>query len=138
MSGLQLALLDSAGADRWPGVRQFIAADASGSFGILPGHAAMVAVLRYGLARFEDAAGSWRYLALPGGVLRIADNVLTVCAVRYFLGDQPQQLVDQLAAAMSRDDSELQAARQTLARIDRSLLRRLADMQDSHLGLGGG
>jgi hypothetical protein len=48
--------------------------------------------------------------------------------VRYFLGDEPGALVAGLAREMARDDSELSTARQTLAKIDRSLLRRLADM----------
>lgn len=133
MNGFRLSLLDSRGVERFEGVRQFIGADGSGAFGILAGHEALVAVLRYGLARFEDASGVWRYAALPGGILRFRDNALSIAAVRYFLGDEPAALVERLAAEMARDDSELSVARQTLVKIDRSLLRRLAD-----LGGGGG
>lgn len=128
MSTFGLALLDSHGENRFARVRQFVGADASGVFGILPGHGAMVAVLRYGLARFLDDTGAWHYAALPGGVLRFSNNALSIMAVRYFLGDEPGALVDHLASEMARDDSELSTARQTLAKIDRSLLRRLADM----------
>jgi F-type H+-transporting ATPase subunit epsilon len=133
MRTFRLALLDSGGADRFERVRQFIGADASGAFGILAGHESMVVVLRYGLIRFLDDSDVWRYAALPGGILRFRDNALSVAAVRYFLGDEPGTLVDHLAREMARDDSELSAARQTLAKIDRSLVRRLAEMD----GRGG-
>jgi len=133
MKTFALALFDSAGADRYERVRQFVGADGSGAFGILAGHEPMVAVLRYGLARFEDGVGNWHYVALPGGILRFNDNALSVAAVRYFLGDEPGILVERLAREMAQDDSELSAARQTLAKIDRSLVRRLADME----GWGG-
>lgn len=134
MKTFALALLDSAGADRFEHVRQFVGADGSGNFGILAAHEPMVATLRYGLARFEDSDGRWHYVALPGGILRFKDNALSVAAVRYFLGDEPGVIVEHLAAEMARDDSELSAARQTLAKIDRSLIRRLADM-DGHGGM---
>ena len=74
----------------------------SGSFGVLAGHARMVAVLRYGLARFVDSAGHWRYLALPGGVLACADRRVTLATVRYFLGDERAGICRQLADEMAR------------------------------------
>jgi F-type H+-transporting ATPase subunit epsilon len=126
--GFRLTLLDSRGADRFDRVVQFIGADASGAFGILAHHVPMVAVLRYGLARILDGGGAWHYVALPGGILRFHDNALHLVAVRYFLGDEPGTLVDRLASEMARDDSELSAARLTLARIDQALLRRLAEL----------
>jgi F-type H+-transporting ATPase subunit epsilon len=133
MNSFRLSLFDSAGADRFERVRQFIGADGSGAFGILAGHEPMVVALRYGLARFQDDADLWRYVALPGGILRFKDNALSVATVRYFLGDEPTSLVAQLENEMARDDSELSAARQTMAKIDHSLMRRLADLE----GRGG-
>ena len=50
MKSFALHLHDSHGAEHFDDVVQFIAADGSGSFGVLAGHAHMVAVLRYGLA----------------------------------------------------------------------------------------
>ncbi len=128
MNTFPLELLDSRGADRFAQVRQFVAADASGSFGILADHEPMVAVLRYGLARFEDANGIWRYAALPGGVLRFAGNRLTVTAVNYFLGEDRHALLDQLAAEMERADSDIARARATLTEIEHSLIRRLGEL----------
>ena len=128
MNSFALALLDSRGHHDFSEVRQFIAADQSGSFGVLAGHVHFVAVLRYGLARFSDSDGVWRYLAMPGGVLRFCDNKLTVTTVRYFLGTESDSLCRELAAEMAQNDSEVHAAQATLAEIEHSLLRRLAEL----------
>lgn len=128
MNTFVLNLLDSRDAERFDQVAQFIGADDSGSFGVLAGHARMVAVLRYGLARFVDSAGRWRYLALPGGVLSFAGNELTLVTVRYFLGDERGSITRQLAAEMARTDSDVHRSRATLAEIEHSLVRRLGEL----------
>ena len=128
MNGFRLSLLDCRGSDHFEHVNQFIGADATGTFGVLAGHAPMVAVLRYGLARFLDDVGKWRYVALPGGILRFSHNAMSLVAVRYFHGDDPGTLVERLAQEMAQDDSELSAARQTMAKIDQALLRRLTEV----------
>ncbi|MBD9354652.1 F0F1 ATP synthase subunit epsilon [Methylomonas albis] len=128
MNSFALTLLDSRGGECFETVTQFIGADADGSFGILAGHIHSVALLRYGLARFNDQAGVWRYLALPSGVLRFADNQLTVTSLRYFLGDDRGAICERLAAEMTQSDSEVHTARATLSEIERSLVRRLAEL----------
>ncbi|MFA7415494.1 MAG: F0F1 ATP synthase subunit epsilon [Rhizobium sp.] len=128
MNTFTLTLLDSAGTAEFDGLTQCIAADATGSFSILAGHAPMVAVLRYGLLRFCDGAGQWHYAALPGGVLRFADNHLQIATARYFAGDDRKILLDELASEMQREDSDIHAARLTLANIERTLIRRLGDL----------
>lgn len=109
-------------------VTQFIGADKSGSFGILARHAPLVVVLRYGLARFEVEDENWYYAALPGGVLRFADNRLSLTGVHGFLGQDRDALAQQLADAMAAEDSDIHQARQTLAKIEQSLMRRLAEL----------
>lgn len=128
MKTFSLSLLHSHGSDHFDDVRQFIGADDTGSFGLLAGHAHMVAVLRYGLARFEDKSGKWRYLAMPGGVLRFAGNRLTVATVRYFLGEEREKLCDLLEAEIARTDSELHSAHAALSEIEHSLIRRLGEL----------
>lgn len=128
MNVFELTLLDGQGGQSFTGVQHFIAADDNGSFGILAGHQHSLAVLRYGLARFCDQHGDWRYLALPGGVLRFADNRLTITTVRYFLGDDRHLICEQLADELARNDSEIHTARATLSEIERSLVRRLAQL----------
>lgn len=134
MKRFALRLLDNRSDMLFDNVTQFIGADASGSFGIQAGHAHTVALLRYGLARFSDQSDVWRYLALPGGVLRFADNHLTITTVRYFLGDDRALICEQLADEMARLDSEMHSARATLSEIERSLMRRLAELGGPRLG----
>ena len=62
-------LRDSSSAKRIDGVVSFVGEDASGSFGILPGHARIMSILELGLARFRRADEPWQYLAMPGAVL---------------------------------------------------------------------
>jgi F-type H+-transporting ATPase subunit epsilon len=128
MRTFAVTLLDGHGAESFGSVARFIAADASGSFGLLAGHARIVSVLRYGLARFIDSAGNWHYLALPGGVLRFADGRLQLSTVRYFLGGDRSKIVEQLASAMARADSDVRTARATLDEIEHSLMRRLIEL----------
>jgi F-type H+-transporting ATPase subunit epsilon len=128
MNCFALHLHDSHGGDRFDDVVQFIAADGSGSFGILAGHARMLAVLRYGLARFVDSAGRWHFLSLPGGVMSFADNRLTLATVRYFLGDERAGICRQLEDEMARLDSDVHNSQATLTEIEHALLRRLGEM----------
>jgi len=47
------------------------AEDASGCFGILPGHADLITVLSPSVVRWRDGAGATRFCAVLGGVLTI-------------------------------------------------------------------
>lgn len=134
MKTFKLSLLDAAVSQDFDAVVQFIGADDNGSFGILAGHVACVVLLRYGLARFCDANGVWHYLAIPGGILRFADQTLTITTVRYFLGDDSSKLSEQLAAEMAHTDSEIHTARATLDEIERSLVRRLTQLSQNMPG----
>ena len=134
MRGFRLRLLDTRGSEVFEKITQCIAADDSGQFGILPGHQTMIVVLRYGLARFCDAEGGWRYVALPGGVLRFAEQELTITTQRYFLGDDSHKICEQLAREMANIDSEIHRARATLSEIEHSLVKRLAALSQRGVG----
>jgi F-type H+-transporting ATPase subunit epsilon len=137
MKTFALHLHDSHGAERFDDVVQFVAADGSGSFGLLAGHAHLVAVLRHGLARFADSAGRWHYLALPGGVLTCAGNRLTLATVRYFIGAERAGIVRQLEEEMARTDSDVHTSRATLVEIEHALVRRLGELS-GHVRQGTG
>lgn len=128
MKTFALHLHDSQDAWHFPAVVQFVAADASGSFGLLAGHAHLVAVLRYGLARFLDNGGQWHYLALPGGVLTFAKDHLRLATVRCFLGTERGSICRQLEEEMARADSELNSARASMDEIEHALVRRLGEL----------
>lgn len=129
-----VTLLDSHGVDHFDAVTRFVAADNNGSFGLLPGHTHLVALLRYGLARFIDSSGANHYVALPGGVLRFKDNQLTVTCMRYFLGDQRDDICECLTTALAKTDSEIHTVRARMTEIEHSLVRRLAELGSSRPG----
>jgi F-type H+-transporting ATPase subunit epsilon len=135
MKTFRLTLIDTTGITRFDTVTQFIAADAEGSFGLLADHIHTVALLRYGLARFIDSAGVWHFLAMPGGVLRFADNQLTITTVRYFLGDSADAIYESLEAAVQQTDSEVYKAKAALSKIEHSLIKRLVELSNRR---GGG
>ena len=56
MKGFSLLLRDANRFEHIAGVTSFVGEDASGSFGILPGHGRMMTSLVVGLARFRVGA----------------------------------------------------------------------------------
>jgi F-type H+-transporting ATPase subunit epsilon len=52
-------------------VTSFRAADESGGFGILPGHADLLSVLKSCVVRWREASDGWRFCALYGGVITV-------------------------------------------------------------------
>jgi F-type H+-transporting ATPase subunit epsilon len=124
--------LELASATRWTriaGVTSFVGEDASGSFGILAGHAPLVACLSFGLARFRIGEGGWEYLALPGGVLHFRDGMLRI-VTRHYLRDRDYQRIsaglrDQLAA----EEQDLHALRLSAQRLEEAMISRLWALQ---------
>ena len=96
MTSFPLILRDSSTATRIDGVVSFVGEDASGSFGILPGHARFMTILELGLARFRRADAAWQYLAMPGAVLYFKDNLLSLSTRRYFLDQDYERIIDTL------------------------------------------
>jgi len=125
-------LLESAGQhERVEGVTSFVGEDDSGSFGILPGHARMIAVLTYGLARFRVAPQPWVYIALPGGVLYFVRNELRISTRRYFKDSDYRRISGVLLDRLLGEEKEIQTTRASLYRLEQEMFRRLRDMARS-------
>lgn len=77
------------------GVIAIQAEDASGSFGIRPGHADFLTVLATSVLSWRVAADRGRCCAVHGGVLTVRDGDVRVAAREAVLADD----LDQLAAA---------------------------------------
>jgi len=58
------------------------AADASGSFGILPGHTDLLTVVPASVVRWRDDRGTWHYCAVRAGVLEVIDGERVAIACR--------------------------------------------------------
>jgi F-type H+-transporting ATPase subunit epsilon len=128
MTGFTLILQSATRSERVAGVASFVGEDDSGSFGILPGHARMITVLSYGLARFRVAQSPWTYLALPGGVLYFVGNALRISTRRYFKDPDYGRISGVLLDRLLGEEEEIHATRVSLYRLEQEMFRRLRDM----------
>ncbi len=127
-----------------PEVMSVRAEDASGSFGILPGHANFVTALSPCVLRWR-VDGRESYCALRGGVLSVRDGrQVSVACRKGVLGDELEKLeMDIRATAVAQAGAESRA-RVDQARLHayavRQLLRYLrpAGLSDAILGDGTG
>lgn len=129
MSGFILQLFDSRQSEYIEDVSSFIGEDASGSFGILSGHARMMTNLVFGLARFrKNDGGPWHYLAMPGAVLYFVDNVLTLTTRHYLMDEDYDRISRRLADELLAEEEELHELRESLKRMEEAMLKRLWEL----------
>lgn len=107
----------------------FIAADDSGSFGILAGHARLMTALATGLARFRTADATWHYLALPGAVLYFVDNELYVNTRRYVHDPDYRRVSRAWREELLVEEDGLRAVTERLKRLEDEMLKRLWSLQ---------
>ncbi len=69
-------------------VRHVRAEDATGAFGILPGHADFITVLAISVITWLDRAGKAHHVAVRGGVLAVRDGDLVEVASRDAVGEE--------------------------------------------------
>jgi len=120
-----LVLQDAQHAERIEAVTSFVGEDASGSFGILCGHARMMTVLVMGLARFRRGEADWEYLALPGGVVYFVDDVLTLSTRHYLRDTDYSRISAALREQLLAEEERLRRVRQSLRQLEAELLRRM-------------
>ena len=123
-----LRLQDATRTEEIAGVTSFVGEDASGSFGILAGHARMLTVLITGLARFRVGPDSWQYLAVPGALLYFRDNVLTLGTRRYLLDADYTRISQALQQQLLAEEEKLHRMTTSLHRMEEAMLKRLWDM----------
>ncbi|KVD88290.1 ATP synthase F0F1 subunit epsilon [Burkholderia ubonensis] len=108
-----------------PDVVAFRAEDATGSFGILLGHADFLTVLSPCVLRWRTVDGRRRFCAVSGGILRVVDGQHVSIACRAGeLGDTLETLEAQARAAR---EARLDAARR--ARVEQTRLNARAIRQ---------
>jgi F-type H+-transporting ATPase subunit epsilon len=127
MSTFALVLLDNSGSAKIEDVSSFVGEDASGSFGILAGHARFITVLVAGLARFRKGS-EWTYLAMPGATLYFLDDVLTLGTRRYFMDTDYAQISATLERRLLAEERELHEVRESLRHMEEEMLKRLWDL----------
>lgn len=129
MRSMTLQLLHSTGSGRFEDVTSFVGEDASGSFGILPGHARMMTALVAGLARFRVGNDEWHYLALPGGILSGGGDRLTLCTRRYLHDTDFRRIGPLLTELQQAEEAALVGIRESLQRLEEEMLRRLREIE---------
>ncbi len=106
-------------------VISFIGEDDSGSFGVLPGHARMMTLLRFGLARFRVLAEDWEYLALPGALAYFLDGELHLSTRHYLRGKDYDRISIALEQELLVEEDNLQVVKQSLHRLEEEMFKRL-------------
>jgi len=121
-------------------VVSFRGEDASGGFGVLPGHVDLLTVLTPSVIRWKDSAGAWKFCALRGAVLTVSDgHDIRVACRKGVIGTDIALLQQQVVAEQS---AESEAARRLAlqqamlhTRAIRQIMRHLSDHGgDSDLG----
>lgn len=135
MNAFTVHLRSATQYERVERVASFVGSDASGSFGVLAGHARLIARLGFGLMRFRRLAEDWEYVAVPGGVLYFVDNELQLLTRRYRRDADYGRLAAALAEQFAAEEASLRALKERLAQVEREMLKRLWDMgrREGHL-----
>lgn len=135
MNSFTLHLQSGTQYERIDDAVSFVAADDSGSFGVLAGHARMMTSLTTGLARFRTVGGTWRYLALPGAVLYFVDNELYVNTRRYLHDPDYKRVSAAWREELQAEEEKLRAVTESLNRLEDEMLKRLWNLQRETRGV---
>ena len=125
MRTFTLILNDATRIQRIEQLTSFVGEDATGSFGILAGHARMMTSLVFGLARFRSGEDAWQYLALPGAVLYFNDNELSLSTRRYLVDDDYERISIALHEQLLAEENELRELKKSLHHMEEEVLKRL-------------
>jgi F-type H+-transporting ATPase subunit epsilon len=102
------------------------AADATGRFGLRPGHEPFVTVLTPSLLAYTDEAGTERYAAIDGGVLLLEGDRVSVVTREVVLADRIEDVAEKAAEIL---DARRRAERHARAEFDElrtALVKQLA------------
>lgn len=95
------------------GIASLRAEDASGDFGILPGHADFLTAIDAGVMRWRGTEGAWRFCALRGAIFRVSGGAAVEVACR-------EAILGEDLAALQAKVAEAHAAEIDAARHERS------------------
>jgi F-type H+-transporting ATPase subunit epsilon len=106
------------------------AEDASGDFGIMPGHADFLTVMEAAVLRWRSAGGCWRFAALRGGVLTVTGGAsISIACREAVVSDELPSLRADVARAKSEATEAARAARSHRVRLHaravREIMRRM-------------
>ena len=104
------------------------AGDATGRFGLRPGHEAFVTVLEPGIVTFRDADGGEGFAAVDGGVLLVEADHVSIVAREAVVADSLQSIAAAAAARVGARRGEEESARLAAEQIALRLLEQLREL----------
>lgn len=113
-----------------PGVNRIVAETAQGSFGFLPQRLDCVAALVPGILSFETATQGEVFVALDEGVLVKTGSLVVVSARRALRGPDLSRLRESVEHEFMALDTQEEAMRTAMARLETGFMRRFASMRD--------
>jgi F-type H+-transporting ATPase subunit epsilon len=122
---LELEVLAPDGVVLRARARAVRAEDASGQFGLWPGHEAFLTVLVPGVLTFRGEDGADRYVAVDGGLLRVEGRQVMVVTRDAVAADRLEDVAEAAAAMLDERRREERTARAEFAELEASLLRHL-------------
>ncbi len=107
-------------------IRSLRAADASGDFGILPGHADLLTVLPASVVRFRAGDDVWHFCAVRGGVMTVSGGSRVAIACRQAsLSDDLEALAARVAADRAAETDADRRARVDELRLHARAVRQM-------------
>lgn len=128
MKPFTLLIQDATHVERFDDVGHFIGWDDSGAFGLLAGHERFMTILSWGLARFQTTDERWQFLALPGGLLYVRQNLVTISTRRFFRDDDVDRISRRLEDELSVEEEGLRAIKESLSRLEEEMFKRFWQM----------
>lgn len=102
------------------------AEDASGAFGILPGHTDFLTVLTTSVVSWRDASGREQHAAVRGGVFEVhGGRTISIATREAVLGDDLRQLETEVLTRFRRRAEQERAARLDAQRLYLAALQRI-------------
>lgn len=120
------------------GISALRAEDASGGFGILPGHADFLTSLAVSVVQWNDAAGKRRYCAVRRGVLTTSGGREIAIATREAVRGDELATLDQKVLQRFRSDIDAERTERTEStRLHLDAIRRVMQHLRPARGSGG-
>ncbi len=107
------------------GVRAFAAEDASGRFGVLPGHADFLTELAVSVASWTNADGARRHAAVRGGALTVSGDEIRLATREAVTGDDLETLSDDVLARFRAEEDEARAEHVDVTRLQLAAIRQI-------------
>lgn len=103
--------------------------DATGAFGLLPGHENFCTALVPSILSYRQANGGERYVAVDGGVLMLEDGHVSVVTRDAVLSDDLESVSEAVISMLRTRKEQEQEAAQVMSRLVAELLEQLPQLE---------